>query len=192
MKWRLDNQVESILGYDHRTRRLIGEGSSDDVLDAYRDLIVTAKKASTFEDLVDSIAGFLDTFSDTDDEGAAVEALFTKMLRDQVLSDEVQNEVARVVHESLEALVDGRTLVEDLEAMQDLHGRAVKNVNMARHFPEASTKFQEFLATLAGMHPELGAKAEEAMILAMIAAMKSKEFVSELKKYAKALAAEEE
>ena len=183
---RLNSQIESILGYDFETRRRIGEATEDDVLDSYRDLIASASTSTSLEDLMDAIAVFLEAFGEEDSE--EVEALFTALLKTQVLSDEVKNLVSRAVQESIrKPRIDGRQLVESMEQLQALHCNAHKQVKMARSFPEASQSQQGFIDALKGINQEVGAAVQEDLIRAMIDALKAPEFVKGLKQYAKVL-----
>lgn len=186
MSPRFHSQVESILGYDFETRRKIGEATEDDVLDSYRDLIAAATTATTLEDLMDAIAVFLESFGD--EHAEEVEALFTALLKTQILSDDVKNLVSKAVQESIrKPRLDGRQLCEDLESIQVLHRDAYKKVKMSRSFPEACQSMQAFIDALKGINQEVGASVQEDLIRAMMDSLKAPELAKDIKHYAKVL-----
>lgn len=182
------NAIESILGYDMSAKRLLGESWQDELLDAYRDLLSTAKRSASFDELVDAIVDFLEALEDGDDEGGGkVEAAFGALLRNQMMSDELRDQVSSLVHESLRRPhLDGRFVCESMEGLEGIQDRIYKDVKMARSFEEAAKTVQGFCDQIKTLNPEMGHEIEECMIQGVLATMESPEFKKKIKMLAKA------
>jgi hypothetical protein len=182
------NPIESILGYDISTRKLIGESWEDELLDAYRELISTAKKSSSFEELIDAVVEFLDALEDGDEEGSGkVQAAFGNILRNQIMSDEIRDQVSALVHESIrKPYIDGRFICESLEGIEAMQDKMYKNVKLSRSFDEASKNVQEFCDRLKALNPEMGHDIEETMVQGILETMVTPEFKKKIRALAKA------
>lgn len=181
----LRKEAMELLGYSTR-ERVVMEGTEDDVLDAYREMLDITQSAEAMEDVVDAVTNFLDVVSSLDDEGE-VERRFVGSMRMFAASDELKDQVKAMVglmgewrnHQGL------RSLKESVENAVAAHDSAVAHLKLSRGWDEAAMEIGKYLATLSDMNPDIAAGVRGQLLDALLALMQDGKFVGMVKSLAK-------
>lgn len=162
------SDIRKLLGYSPKDPMILSESDADDVVDAYKELVAMARDESTFEDLVDGIANFLDACGDMDPDGT-IEKKFCMALRNACLSDDFKDQVKSILTMTGESRVyEGRRIIA--ESVEDLDAELTalnQSIRMSRDFNEVSSEISTFLGKLRDMNGQLGSSIENELVSGM-------------------------